>query len=246
MDSVNSSICARYASFVALVLVVASSGCGSSKPSLELEGDTRTTGGKALVFTATTDEKLAYAGGDYAIELRGVDVNRSERATFERPDYLDKRRCDAEPCEWTIIPGAASTYEFRAFLIDLRKNESAGQSQPVQIDWDAPPRPHALELVVNGMTPPTTPLNGEDYSDIPAGKMEVAARWTTDARDTGYYVVISVGDRVYARCSTGTSCVVPEKVPILVDQEVSWVIKLLTDRGNKVVGGFKVCLAGRA
>jgi hypothetical protein len=244
------------ASFVALALVVTAGGCGSSKPGsskprsskpgVELAGDTQATGGKALVFTASTGEKLSVDGGNFALELRGVDLKRPQRATYNRPDYLDRHRCDAKPCEWTVIPNAASTYEFRALLIDLLSNKSVRRSRPVQVVWAAPPRPHALKLLVNGKNPPTTPLDGDDYNDIPAGKLQVEARWTTDARDTGYYLTISIGDRVYARCSTGTSCLVPAKVAILVDQEISWTVKLLTTRGDKVVTGFKVCLDGRA
>ena len=239
------------ASFVALALVGTASSCGSSKsgsskPGVELAGDTKATGGKALFFTASTDEKLAQAGGLYAVELRGIDLKRPRRATFDQADYVDRHRCDAKPCEWTISPTAASTYEFRAFLIDLRSNKSAGQSAPVEVDWAAAPRPHALKLLVNGKSPPTTPLDGEDYSDMAAGRMQAEARWVTDARGTGYYLTISIGDRVYARCTTGTSCRVPAKPKLGVDQEVSWTVKLLTTQGNKVVTGFKVCLAGSA
>jgi len=240
-------------SCVALALVVTASGCGSSKPesskpesSVQLASDTQATGGKALLFTASTGKKLSEAGGLYAVELRGVDLKRPQRATFARPDYVDRHRCVEKPCEWTVIPKAASTYEFRAFLIDLRNNKSTGESRPVQVAWKAPSRPHALKLLVNGKIPPTTPLDGEDYSDMRAGRMNVEARWATDARATGYYMTISIGDRVYARCSTGTSCLVPTKLKLVVDQEVSWTVKLLTTRGDKVVGGFKVCLAGRA
>jgi hypothetical protein len=48
------------------------------------------------------------------------------------------------------------------------------------------------------------------------------------------------------RRSTGrASCRVPAKVPILDTQEMSWVVKVQTKRGHKLVTGFKVCL-GRA
>jgi hypothetical protein len=244
-------------SLVALALIVTASGCGSSKsgsskpggsikPGVELAGGTQATGGKALFLTASTGKKLSVDGGLYAVELRGIDLKRPQHATYDRPDYLDRHRCDAKPCEWTVIPGPASTYEFRAFLIDLRNNKSVGQSRPVQVVWTAPPRPQALKLLVNGKSRPTTPLDGEDYSDIAAGKMQVEARWATDARDTGYYMTISIGDRVHARCSTGTSCPVPAKLRLRVHQEVSWTVKMLTTRGDKVVTGFKVCLTGRA
>jgi hypothetical protein len=239
-----------------MVLVITASACGSSKPGsskpaaskagVELASDTQATGGKALFFTASTGKKLSQAGGYYAVELRGVDLKRPQRATYGRPDYLDRHRCVEKPCEWTVIPKAASTYGFRAFLIDLRSNKSAGESTPVEVAWAAPPRPHALRLLVNGKIPPTTPLDGEDYSDMRAGRMNVEARWLTDARGTGYYMTISIGDHVYARCSTGTSCPVPTKLKLLVKQEVSWRIELLTTHGDKVVDGFKVCLEGRA
>jgi hypothetical protein len=186
----------KAAGVLALALIVTATGCGSSKtasnksgaskPGVELQSDTHTTGGKALFFTASTGKKLAKAGGLYAVELRGVDLKRPQRAPYDRPDYLDRHRCDAKPCEWTVIPGPASTYEFRAFLIDLRSNESVGQSRPTQVVWTAPPRPQGLKFLVNGKTPPTTPLDGEDYSDMTAGRMQAEARWATDARDTGY------------------------------------------------------------
>ncbi len=241
----------RSAPLVALIAIVAGTltGCGSSGSSIELQDGSDATGGKALFFKASTDERLAGSGGDFALELRGIDVAH-KNATYDRPTYHDKVRCIVLPCEWTVAPDAASTYEFRAFLIDQRKNKPAGKSAPVEVDWAAPPRPHALELLVNGKSMPVIPLDGGDeYIDIPAGKLQVEAQWTTDARDTGYVVVISTAepqDRVYARCSTGTSCLVPVKVPILVDQEVSWVVEVLTTRGGKVVTGGRVCLDGRA
>jgi hypothetical protein len=49
----------------------------------------------------------------------------------------------------------------------------------------------------------------------------------------------------HARCSTGTSCAVPEKVEIAADQEVSWEARIETTRGKKLVSGFKVCLDGK-
>src|SRR5262249_34728773 len=151
-------------------------------------------------------------GGVYAVELRGINAD-SGGASFDDAEYVAKTRCVASPCEWTVVPAKASTYEFKAFLIDLRNNKPEGESHGVKLDWAAPPRPEEIELLVNGRTPPSTPLEGDDYSDFPHGPMQVLAKWTTDARDTGYYVKISAGDRVYAQCSTGTSCPVPEKVP---------------------------------
>jgi hypothetical protein len=112
-------------------------------------------------------------------------------------------------------------------------------------------RPHDLKLLVNGKRLPITPLMGgtDKYTEIPAGRLRVEARWTTNARGTGYRVQISTTEpqaRDYASCSTGTSCLVAIRVPILVGQEMSWSVKILKTRTNKLVAGFKVCVYGRA
>jgi hypothetical protein len=225
------------------VVVAVAAGCGSSKPPpVQLEGGTESTGGKAIVLSASTDEKLAsQLHGVYAVELRGIDKGMSG-ASFDKPGYVDKTRCVLSPCEWTLAPAKASTYEFKAFLVDLRNGTDAGESDSVKLDWSAPPRPEAIKLFVNGKTPPTTPLTGEDYSKFQAGALHVEAKWTTDAGDTGYYVKLSVGKKVYARCSTGTSCPVPGDVPLARNALMSWTVQLLTRKGDKVADGFKVCL----
>jgi hypothetical protein len=231
------------ASLAAMAVVAVAAGCGSSKPPpVQLEGGTESTGGKAIVLTASTDKKLAsQLHGVYAVELRGIDKGTSG-ASFDKPAYVDKTRCVLSPCEWTLAPAKASTYEYKAFLVDLRNGTDAGESDSVKLDWPAPPRPEAIKLFVNGKTPPTTPLTGEDYSKFPAGPQQVEAKWTTDASDTGYYVKISVGDKVYAHCSTGTSCPVPGNVPLAKNDLMSWMVQLLTTKGDKVADGFKVCL----
>ena len=90
---------------------------------------------------------------------------------------------------------------------------------------------------------------GDNYHDFATGAMRVEARWTGDVRPAGYYVVISMlepKERDYVTCSVGTSCVVPAKVPLLVNEEMSWSVRMLTKNGNKLVSGFRVCLTGRA
>ena len=147
------------------------------------------------------------------MELRGINSD-SDDGSFDQPGYVSETRCILSPCEWTVVPAKASTYEFKAFLIDPRNDKVGGESDSVKLDWAAPPRPQAIKLFVNGETPPTTPLTDDDYSKFPAGPLQVEAKWTTDASGTGYYVKISADNRVYARCSTGTSCRVPGKVPL--------------------------------
>src|SRR5262249_10766121 len=163
-----------------------------------------------LVLRATTDKRLALeTGGLYALELRGIDTD-SDNASFDKPEFLEQR-CVAQPCEWTVVPAKAANYDFKAFLIDLRGNKAAGESNAVKRDGTAPPGPQATGLSVNGKAPPKTPMGADDYSDFPAGPMSVEAKWKTDAGPTGYYVKISTDDKVYARCFTGTSCRVPVK-----------------------------------
>jgi len=212
-----------------------------------LRGGTHAIAGYALSYTASTGATLAGAGGHFLLQLRGIALTHVPRATYARPDYLG-RRCSAEPCRWSVVRGPAS-YEFRAFLVDLRRGKSASRSAPVRSVWARPAQPHALKLLFNGQNLPTTPLDGsaDNYDDLTAGSLRVEARWTGDARGSGYYVLISTTEPVardYVRCSTGTSCLVPGKVQLLANQEMSWSVKLLTVRGNKVVAGFKVCLAG--
>ena len=203
-----------------------------------------------MVFTATTDEELAQVkvGSNLALELRGINLSSTPRATYDRADYVDRSRCAAEPCEWTVAPNAAATYEFRAFLVDIRNGKLAGdRSEPVEVVWDAPPRPRALKLLVNGKRQPITPLDTgtDEYKDIAAGKLQVEAVWAGDVSGTGYEVAITNSQPpVDETCSTGTSCRVPKQVPILDTQEMTFVVKVQTTRGKKVVTGFKVCLKG--
>jgi hypothetical protein len=230
----------------AAVVVAAAAGCGSGgKSAVQLEVTTKPAGGKALVFTASTNKKLAsQKGGLYALELRGIDTD-SAGASFDHPGYIDPNRCiGGSTCQWTVVPAKAARYEFKVFLLDYVHDNTAGESNAVKLRWAAPPRPAAIKLFVNGKTPPSVSLAADHYSDFPAGPMQVEAKWTTDARDTGYYVRISVDGRVYARCSTGTACPVSQRLPLNVGNEVSWMLELVTTRGNKVVGGFKVCLEG--
>jgi hypothetical protein len=46
------------------------------------------------------------------------------------------------------------------------------------------------------------------------------------------------------RCSKGTSCRVPQKVELKAGAEDSWVLELVTTRGDKVAAGFKSCVKG--
>jgi hypothetical protein len=231
---------------IAVVVAAAAAGCASSKPSVQLAGGTEAAGGKALVLAASTDEKLVTErGGRHVVELRAIDAD-SEGASFDDPQYVDKHQCVVKPCEWTVVPAKAGTYEFKAFLVDFKSSETAGESDAMNLTWSAPPKPDAIQLYVNGKTPPATPLGEDEYTEFPQGPMQVEARWTTDATDTGYYLKISVGAREYARCSTGTSCRVPEAVPLAADQELSWKVELLTTKGDKLVNGFNVCLEGAA
>jgi hypothetical protein len=236
----------------AVVVVAVSAGCGSSSSSsssspptnVQLKVNTASTGGKALVFTAKADQKLAsQKGGLYAMELRGVSADSS----FDHPTYVNQSRCvGGATCEWTVAPAKAGTYEYRIALLDLVHNGTAGQSNTVHVKWAGAPRPERIKLVVNGKTPPSVPLTDDDYSNFAAGPMDVKATWANDAQGTGYYVRISVGNEVLARCSSGTSCPVSKKLPLGAGAEVSWTVELVTTDGNKVAGGFKTCLEGAA
>ena len=105
-------------------------------------------------------------------------------------------------------------------------------------------KPNGLMLLINGKRQATTPLNGSDkYVHISPGNLRVEARWTTNARNTGYHVAISTSTRVYRRCFVGTSCLLPAKVFIGPNQELTWTVKLLKTKTLAVAGGFRVCLS---
>jgi hypothetical protein len=110
------------------------------------------------------------------------------------------------------------------------------------------PRPHNVKLLINGKRWHLDTLNGGDnYIDIRARKLRVEARWQTDARGTGYYVLISTSEPVskdLARCSSGTSCLVPKRVPIAFNQEMTLTVKVLKRPSDMVAAAFKACLNG--
>ena len=119
----------------------------------------------------------------------------------------------------------------------------------MEAPWTDPPRPHDFELLVNGEPQKLVPLiESDDYMPIPVGKLQAEGRWTTDARGTGYDVVLATTqptNKTHATCRTGTSCPAPAAVPLGVDQEMTWELRLVTVKGDRVVGGAKICLVGR-
>ena len=111
---------------------------------------------------------------------------------------------------------------------------------------------HSLRLLINGKQLPITPFAGPDrYNPIKVSKLRVEATWKPSITGSGYKVVISTTEptvRTWRTCSTGTSCLVPQQVPILNGQEMSWTVRLMISKPHfvKVVGGFMVCLARHA
>jgi hypothetical protein len=219
-------------------------------PSVYLTAVSPAAAGEPVGFTATTGENLVARGGHYAIDLRGIDLTRKPAPTYGNPSYVAKR-CNGYPCMWKVVANKATTYEFTAFLLDTTTNKYVAQSPPVQAVWLPASLPRDFELLLNGKSFPTTPITSgaDDYLPIKAGKLRVEARWTNDPRASGYRIVISTTEpqaRDFAVCSRGTSCVVGRRVPIDVDEEMSWAVKLVTVKGNEVVTGIRVCLRGNS
>ena len=228
------------------MLAVALAGCGGGpSPEVDLEDQSNRTGDKALVFMASTDEKLVQQGGNLVLELRGIDTRKSPQATYKQPDYSSPVQCTASPCEWTVVPEHASDYEFTAFVVDVESHEASGESDAVEARWTAPPRPQDFAFLINGKSYELTPLSTgiDEYLPIAPGKLRVEATWTGDAAGTGYEIAISNG-QVDHVCTTGTSCVLPVQVPIRDEQEMNWRVRVRTARGEKEVEGFQVCLVG--
>ena len=229
------------------LLAVALAGCGggSSSSAVELENHTASTGGKALVLTASTDEKLVQQGSNLVLALKGIDTEKPG-ASYEQPDYTAQAQCTASPCEWTVVPDKASTYEFKAYVVDAESQEESGSSDPVAAEWTAPARPEDFTFLINGKSYPLTPVAEgiDEYLPVPTGAMQVKATWNGDAAGTGYSIVLTNGRQVNETCSTGTSCAVPQDVPIDSEQEMNWHLQVVTAQGGKPVEAFQVCLIG--
>jgi hypothetical protein len=112
--------------------------------------------------------------------------------------------------------------------------------------------PHGLKLLINGKQLPKTPFGGPDrYTPIKASKLTVEARWQGNLRGTGYKVQISTTEpevHLYRTCSAGTSCLVPQQVPIFKGEEMSWTVRIaqIKPHYTKILSGFMVCLNGTA
>jgi hypothetical protein len=111
-------------------------------------------------------------------------------------------------------------------------------------------RPHALKLLINGRQLPITPFQGPDrYTPISTGKLRVEARWTGEARGSGYYVHVYTTEpaiRNFRTCFAGTSCLVRQSVPISAGEEMSWTVKIERLKDHALVSGFMVCLVGKS
>jgi hypothetical protein len=109
--------------------------------------------------------------------------------------------------------------------------------------------PTALKLLINGKQLPITPFSGPDkYNRITASKLHVQATWKTSLTGTGYRIVITTTEptvRTWRTCTTGTSCVVPQTVPMLKGEEMSWTVRLMKVKPHQItiLAGFMVCLA---
>jgi hypothetical protein len=113
-------------------------------------------------------------------------------------------------------------------------------------------KPHALKLLINGKQLPITPFTGPDhYNPITASKLRVKATWKGSLTGSGYKVQITTTwptVHTWKTCSTGTSCVVPQSIGILNDEQMSWSVRLMISKPHfiKIVSGFMVCLARHA
>ena len=111
-------------------------------------------------------------------------------------------------------------------------------------------RPHAITLFIDGNKQRLVPIVGgsDNYFDFRQPWMIVEAKWAGEARGSGYFIRISTTEpqkKVYAACFSGTRCLVPGKVPVLIDEEMSWSVEVVKSATHEVVWGSKVCLVGR-
>jgi hypothetical protein len=111
-------------------------------------------------------------------------------------------------------------------------------------------QPHALRLLMNGKQLPITRFGAPDhYIPVSARKLRVEALWQGNLQGTGYRVVITTTEpttRTWRTCTSGTSCLVPQQVPIVKGEEMSWTVRIMKVQPHfiKILSGFMVCLAG--
>ena len=113
------------AALAALAAVSAPGRADSLAVTVALQANGPVTAGNPITFTAATNAAL---GSRLGLELRGIDLGKAARS-YSRPDYLDKRRCTTHPCKWSVTAGGAATFEFRAFLVDLRSGGTVARSR---------------------------------------------------------------------------------------------------------------------
>jgi len=109
-------------------------------------------------------------------------------------------------------------------------------------------RPHNVKLFINGNRQPLLATGADEYKPFRARTLNVEARWTTNARGSGHYVVVTQGEplgRTLARCTTGTSCKVRTPLPLAVGQEMTLSVKVLKKSNGRIVTTAKACLVGR-
>jgi hypothetical protein len=228
-----------------VVLALAAGPAGAAVPTVSITGGGQAASGKSLPFTAKVNVKL---GTRFALELRGIDLKRSPRSSFNQPEYRDPRTCKRLPCSWGVTSQVPIDYEFRAFLVDPRNGTPIAASAGVRGIWSSGPQPHGFRFFVNGKPIKLGPIDGSDnYIEVPSGKARIETRWTTDAGPTAFSVVVSTvepTDATYATCKSGTVCRVPVRVPIGKGVEMSWHVSVVTKRGRQLVIGYQACLLG--
>ena len=198
-------------------------------------------------FVATTPVKLGGDGGPY-VEVRGIRLDRTPRHDYAHADAI-RGGCIVSPCLFDIGAPAGSTYQFRSFLIDPATHEILARSAPLRRTWP-PLRVRDVQFLVNGVSKPLSEFFGttDTYLPVAAGTLRVEARWRPDAGLLGYTVAISTTGpkaKQYARCRRGTSCPVPQAVPILANQEMP--DPHVPREGQAAWShAYRVCLVGRA
>lgn len=182
-----------------------------------------------------------------SIELRGIDLSKLPRSTFERADVV-RTGCKRSPCTLDVAEKPGAHFQFEAFLIDRSTLKTVAASRPITTAWASSPV-SGVTFFINGRA---WPLNEaydapDVYRPIPAGKLHVETHWNS-ALPSGYKVTISTSEpktRLYAKCSSGTACRAPAAVPILTAEEMSWRVTIL-DSAGAAVDAYQVCLLGTA
>jgi hypothetical protein len=115
-------------------------GAPAAKPRVVLTGPAQAVGN--VKYRVTTTAPLGRPGATVRMELRGIDLNKNPRSTYERADVV-RTDCKTSPCTFQVGQGPGAHLQFEAFLIDGTSFATIATSKPLVTTWAPSPWEYA-------------------------------------------------------------------------------------------------------